>query len=280
MKNVCATGILLLAACSAAVCEEPAPAGEGSDEAAGGPAWTAPHIPLCAGMTLVTAINDATGDYESIKTIESVDDELVRIRYTAQKVDYGDMFATEPPQLRQYASRRVVRQEDIRSSRAYLQEFTPEIPEVVPGMTALGTSTLVLEELKQNGEAEFGISSWVFPRPPTLDPDDNHNIYRKQMSVRNKVLEPRVLVPVLVNGVLTQLPAVHTQGNFYSYMSEFWFLDQPDNPLTLRFRIGIDDLAPLSPYDREKCQQDAELLGYLPQYCTHPDGGDKGTLDL
>jgi hypothetical protein len=84
-----------------------------------------------------------------------------------------------------------------------------------------------------------------------------------------------VLVPVLVNGVLTQLPAIHTQGNFYSYMSEFWFLDQPDNPLTLRFRIGIDDLAPLSPYDREKCQQDAELLGYLPQYCTHPDGGEK-----
>jgi hypothetical protein len=32
----------------------------------------APRIPLCEGMTLVTAVNSGSGDYESIKTVKSV----------------------------------------------------------------------------------------------------------------------------------------------------------------------------------------------------------------
>jgi hypothetical protein len=37
-----------------------------------------PRIPTCTGLTLVTAVNDATGDYESIKTIEGAGEKAYR----------------------------------------------------------------------------------------------------------------------------------------------------------------------------------------------------------
>ena len=232
-----------------------------------------PKIPICAGMTIVTAVNDATGDYESIKTIESVTDKELRIKYSTQKMDYGDMFSTSsaPPKLKSYLTRRTVLREDMRTSRAYLQEFAEVIPETVPGMTALGTSTVVLEDLKKKGEAEFGISHWSFAVPPGLDPNDSQSIYHKQMKVISKIQPPSpVMLPVMINGVQAELPAIHTHGDFYSYISEFWFLDQADNPLTLKFRIGIGEKKALSPEDVEKCKTDTKLLGYPPQHCLRP----------
>lgn len=38
---------------------------------------------------------DATGDNESIKTIESMTERDIRIKYSAQKMDYGDMFGRD-----------------------------------------------------------------------------------------------------------------------------------------------------------------------------------------
>ena len=55
--------------------------------------------------------------------------------------------------------------------------------------------------------------------------------------VRRDLLRPEKL-SVLVNGVLTALPAIHVSGNFLGYVSELWFLDQADNPLTLKYRIS------------------------------------------
>jgi outer membrane protein OmpA-like peptidoglycan-associated protein len=240
-----------------------------------------PRIPTCAGLTLVTAVNDTTGDYESIKTIESATEKDIRIKYSAQKMDYGDMFGDGRPTLKTYLSRRVVLREDMQSSRSYLQEFATVIPEAVPGMTALGTSTLVLQELKQKGASEFGISHWAFAVPPGLDPNDSQSIYRKQMRANATVVAPGpAMVSVLVNGVPAELPAIRVRGNFLGYHSEFWFLDQADNPLTLKFRIGLDERRPLTPDEIGQCKVDTKHLGYLPQHCTRPAGGDLMTLDL
>jgi outer membrane protein OmpA-like peptidoglycan-associated protein len=46
-------------------------------------------------------------------------------------------------------------------------------------------------------------------------------------------------VPVIVNDVPAQLPAIAAAGNFFGDQTEFLFLDDPDNPLTLRYRFGI-----------------------------------------
>jgi len=42
---------------------------------------------------------------------------------------------------RSYVSKRIQRLEDLRTSRAYMQQFDTNIPEDIPGMTSLGTSS-------------------------------------------------------------------------------------------------------------------------------------------
>jgi outer membrane protein OmpA-like peptidoglycan-associated protein len=241
-----------------------------------------PRIPLCEGMTLVTAVKGGSGDYESIKTIKAVSADEARINYSAEKMDYGGLFSTEPPRLRGYVSKRVVRLEDIRTSRAYLQQFDSVIPEAVPGTTALGTSSLVLTELKKQGHADLSIAHYIgFLEPPSLNPDDPGSVYRRQLPGQAKVVSTAPeSVSVLVNGAPTALPAIHVSGNFLGYISELWFLDQADNPLTLRYRIGIDEIKPKSAEERKECESHTQLLGYTPQQCLQLDGGDRSTLDL
>ena len=62
------------------------------------PAWSEPNpgdnpsIPVCSGMTIVTAIASDV-DYESIKTIESVSSDRVRLKYTSE---VGPPWWTDP----------------------------------------------------------------------------------------------------------------------------------------------------------------------------------------
>lgn len=242
----------------------------------------APRIPLCEGMALVTAVNSGSGDYESIKTLKSVTATEARISYSAEKMDYGDLFSTDPPRLRSYVSKRVLHLEDTRTSRTYLQQFDTNIPESVPGTTALGTSSLVLSELKKQGHADFSITYfWGFIAPPSLNREDPGSVYRSQLPGQAKVVSSTPeKISVLVNGVPTQLPAIHVSGNFLGYISELWFLDQADNPLTLRYRIGVDDIKPKTPEQRKDCELQTRMLGYLPQQCLKLDGGDQSNLDL
>jgi outer membrane protein OmpA-like peptidoglycan-associated protein len=49
------------------------------------------------------------------------------------------------------------------------------------------------------------------------------------------------MIPVIVNDVKTELPAIHATGrsDYYGYKAEFFFLDDESNPLSLKFRLGI-----------------------------------------
>ncbi|HKU17459.1 MAG TPA: OmpA family protein [Steroidobacteraceae bacterium] len=243
---------------------------------------SAPHIPLCEGMTLVTAVNSGSGDYESIKTLRSVTATEARIDYSAEKMDYGDMFSVHPPRLRSYVSKRIQRLEDLRTSRAYMQQFDTNIPEDVPGMTSLGTSSLVLSELKKQGHADLSFATfWGFIEPPSLNREDPNSVYRRQLPGQAKVVSSTPeRISVLVNGVPTSLPAIHVGGNFLGYVSEFWFLDQADNPLALRYRIGVDEIKPKTPEERKDCESQTKIAGYIPQHCLKLDGGDQSNLDL
>src|SRR5262249_8793110 len=109
------------------------------------------HIPLCAGLTIVTAIGRPEGDYESIKRIESVTPDRVRIRYSAEVME-KDEFSDDPPELKHYLVYRSVRRADLASSTVYEQWFDDGIPEVIAGTTAIGTSTAVLQQLKSRGQ--------------------------------------------------------------------------------------------------------------------------------
>lgn len=198
-----------------------------------------PTIPLCPGLTIVTAVNQAQGDYESIKTVEEVTDAEVRLKYSSERL-VSDMFSSEPPKLHQLNLRRAVRRADLESAHLYLQEFSPELPDVVPETTALGTSAAVLNALKTTGETKMGIFIAFSQNKPSLDRTQHPNVYDNAMVVPvQRVGSQPVMMPVLVNDTVVELPAIHAQGDFFGDKAEFFFLDDPANPIALKFRLGI-----------------------------------------
>jgi outer membrane protein OmpA-like peptidoglycan-associated protein len=201
-------------------------------------AQSASKVPLCPGLTVVTAITHSDGDYESIKTITSVDNSGVHLKYSNEQPPLnvgGGLLA------RKLLLNRSVRQSDLRTSKLYLQWFGTNIPAEVPGTTAIGTSSTVLSALKRTREAELGMFDIPPARPGAAkltasDVLEDYEIYKL-----HRLESTPVMVPVLLNDVKTELPAIHATGksDFYGYHAEFFFLDDENNPLALKWRLRI-----------------------------------------
>jgi hypothetical protein len=127
-------------------------------------------VPLCRGLTVVSAINRPEGDYESIKTIESVDAGGVRLKYSTERVARD--LAGHPIQKLNVV--RSIRTVDLQRANRYLQEFGPITPAEVPGTTTIGTPTAVLSALKSTGRTElamFDLPTALWSEPPySADP--------------------------------------------------------------------------------------------------------------
>ncbi len=202
------------------------------------------QIPVCPGLTVVTSITQPEGDYESIKTVVAMDGSAVRFQYSSE----------QPPErvgggsrIRKLNASRIVRISDLINATAYEQIFGTNIPAEIPATTAIGTSRAVLTALKTKGEADltmFAIpaastgSSAKLPADPKQHPGvfDYTEIYKLR-----RVERTPVKVSILVNGSMAALPAIHATGrsDFYGYKAEFFFLDDEDNPLALKWRLGI-----------------------------------------
>ena len=195
-------------------------------------------VPLCPGLTIVTAVHQPDGDYESIKTVESVSETMVRLKYSTER-QVSDIFSNEPPKLQKLVLFRSVRRADLDSATLYQQQFSTELPELIPDTTAIGVSRAVLEALKTNGRISFGIFQAYSTVKPTIERSTHPNVYDNQM-VAPIARAGSTTVPILVNDSPTSLPAIRATGDFYGDRSEFLFLDDPANPLTLKFRFGID----------------------------------------
>src|SRR5260370_203039 len=104
----------------------------------GSGAQTAGRVPVCPGVTIATAISQKDGDYESIKTVTSVERNTVQIKYSSEqppeKVGGGQ-------RIRKLNTLRVLRVADLLDANLYEQIFGTNIPMVMPGTTAIGTST-------------------------------------------------------------------------------------------------------------------------------------------
>ena len=197
------------------------------------------RIPLCSGLSIVTAISQREGDYESIKTIESVTDKEVRLKYSTERM-FKDELSDDEPALKKTVTHRTLRTEDLANSKSYEQFFDEVLPDLIPNTTAFGTSAAVLKQLKTTGEAEMGFFIG-FAQAASLDPDDVAYIFNNQMLATVKRVESTpVMLPVIVNNELVQLPTIHAAGEFVGDKTEFYFLDNPANPIALKWRFGID----------------------------------------
>ena len=207
----------------------------------------APRIPLCPGLTIVTAVSQPQGDYESIKRIESVTTDGARIRYSSYMPDpTGDYDSTTvaPPPWLPFTVHRTVRRVDHDASASYMQIFDPngKIPETVKGTTALGISRQSFRELRDKGKTTLSIFQAAGPSGINIDetgrPLSGVGEYRLPGELARVDPTP-VMLPVLVNDRMTELPALRARGTFLWDDSEFFFLYDEANPISLKFRIGI-----------------------------------------
>ncbi|HEU4829777.1 MAG TPA: OmpA family protein [Gemmatimonadales bacterium] len=194
------------------------------------------QIPLCPGLTLVTAVNGPEGDYESIKTIASADARGIALTYSAQ-------VPTKQGSLRNWNMRRVLLREDLGTATLYAHYFHSNGSDTIPGSTSLGVSTAVLRSLKRTGAAELGLvdgSNHAYPASRSQSPSlyDYEEIWK----LRRIGTEP---VAVTVNDAKVMLPAIHARGSYLGSKADFWFLDDEENPLTLQYRFasGTDALS-------------------------------------
>jgi outer membrane protein OmpA-like peptidoglycan-associated protein len=196
-------------------------------------------VPLCAGLTIVTAINQREGDYESIKTINSVDAGGVHLKYSTERVARD--LAGHPLQTLQ--ATRTVHAVDLSRANLYLQEFGPITPADIPGTTAIGTSTAVLTALKSTGVAELGmfdLPAGLPSEPPySSDPTKHPSVFDHTVLFKLRRVESNaVAIPLTVNGDKVELPAIHATGSAeWGEKGDFFFLDDESNPLALRWRI-------------------------------------------
>ncbi len=242
-----------------------------------------PSIPLCPGLTVVTAINQEKGDYESIKTIESVNAKQVRLSTSSERMS-GDWLDSAPATLKQISLFRNVLAEDLRTATQYQQVFIERSAETIPGTTAIGVSRAILTALKTKGQAELHISTAYSGLELTTDPEKRPNYYDFLMAgTIARVEKTTVPLTVLVNDVPVALPTIHARGEVAGDDSEFYILDDEANPLVLAYRIGINGIAPLDPAMIEVCNEIRKAgtsFSDVPggERCLYPKGGDRDVL--
>ena len=225
-----------------------------------------PHVPLRAGLTIVTAVNQPEqGDYESLKVILQADGKQVRLKYSTDipHVEPPDdpmaaLFGGGKPQAakkaeggktRQIHATRVIARDDLETATEYRLVFSEQSPESYPGSTAIGVSRRVLTDLKTKGESPLsvppgGLSGGLAGLVGALLGDAAKELAIETMmsGTLKRVGTQPVPFKVLLNDVPVELPAVHARGTLGDEESEFWILDDPENPVALKWTIGDDQL--------------------------------------
>jgi outer membrane protein OmpA-like peptidoglycan-associated protein len=206
----------------------------------------APSIPLCEGLTVVTAISGKDGDYESIKTVEKMDTTQLRLKYSAEAMTMDLFEAT--PSLKKSLMYRTVLLKDLATARLYYQKYLDKSAEAIPGTTAIGTSAAVLRDLKTKGTAAMSISNAYPGLELGADRNKRPNFYDYVQPGQLKKVGTSKFT-VLVNGQPAELPAIQATGAMSGDSAEFVFLDDERNPLALSFKIAIDPSKPAGARD-------------------------------
>lgn len=196
-------------------------------------------VPLCPGLTIVTAIDEPAGDYESIKTIETIRQGKISMSYSAE------VASGEAGGVRRVRTGRTILLEDLRSAARYARNFGEGLPAVQPGTTALGASASVLVSLKTRGEAEFALpdEGLLVSLERTAGDRVTADDIRFVSGTIRRV--GAATVPVVVNDRRVELPAIHARGEFFGAEAEFFFLDDPGNPLALRYAVPRGEFSDL-----------------------------------
>jgi outer membrane protein OmpA-like peptidoglycan-associated protein len=267
--RVCTHGLVGLAAAGTLVTLASATAAAATS---GRPAAPAEVVPLVPGLTftvtshvgLVSSSGSVpVADTEIVYSVGQADASRVVLRFllSAQNgTAAGKLIETAP---RSFV--RIVRREDVQAATREKVLFSSTDPELLPGQTFAGTSAAVLAALARTGKVAFvlginepdeGLQSLgaaagslsggggsdtaplVLSGVQMLLASPSRHYYRGTL-VRVGADEP---FSVLLDGRRTTLPAMHARGELRfadrTITPELWWLDEPGNPLTLKWAIG------------------------------------------
>lgn len=205
-------------------------------------------IPVVQGLTVVGAASERQGDYESTYVIDAVDEDgTLHLDTSAEIPDPAGGKA------RPVSFNRDVNAKDRDQARTYKYMFSTG-PQEYPGTTAIGTSAAVIRDLRSAGNASItfdgqtnalgNLISGFLELIPGADSKKAADPYFSGSGTVRAVEAKPVPYSMIVNDSLVSLAAWHVKGDFAqgsgSVPIEWYILDDPANPLTLRFAIGKD----------------------------------------
>ncbi|MDQ6829070.1 MAG: OmpA family protein [Gemmatimonadota bacterium] len=219
---------------------------------AGAGAQAPTTVPLIAGLTLTKAARTREGDYETLSAVDAISARGVELMIS------GDVPPAPGQKPQPVSVARTVRIADLKDARIFKYYFNSLDETVINGTTAIGLSSAVLADLRARGQTRItldgrrgGLAGLV---------DDLLGSTAKTSGIGEalgggglivtgnlKVVEAKPIgVSVLVNSARTMLPAWHLRGRIGDGDSvedaDLYILDDPANPITLRFAIGRDTL--------------------------------------
>jgi outer membrane protein OmpA-like peptidoglycan-associated protein len=195
------------------------------------------QIPLVKGLIVSGAQASEKGDEEQIRNLKDVTSLAVTM---VIEWDSPSKTPGKPPDRK--ATNRIVDVADMKNSHRFMVYFHIGQTEHYPGATGFGTSAEVLNQLKtgQPTEMDFEANPDPIMTISTSQKDPNR-LVGWNGNPMNKCLLQRVgatdvSIPMLVNSAKVELPAIHamcTIGVTEKAPADFYFLDQPSNPILI-----------------------------------------------
>jgi outer membrane protein OmpA-like peptidoglycan-associated protein len=115
---------------------------------------------------------------------------------------------------------------DRMQARTLVLGFNSAMPLVMPNTTTLGTSAVVLDELRTTGQSSSSLIS---------------DTSLAQMPGMLTLREKNIKMDINLDGNNVQVPVVHVTGQFgagnKSAVGDFYFLDNKNNPLMLQYSV-------------------------------------------
>jgi outer membrane protein OmpA-like peptidoglycan-associated protein len=226
-------------------------------------------IPLRRGLTVVTAIaHPDVGDYESIKEVRNISADAVQISYSSDMpTSNAPSRGGGAPNTKRQSCIRTVLRVDLQTGHEYRENFCQSPDESYPGTTAISISAQTLSDLKTKGQAAFKYQQSETKGPPN----------ETCLLMRDEPAD--VALPVLINDRRAQLPAVHAACTSKEDQedAEFYFLDDPENPLVLAWKLGDTNklqVVKISfPTDTPQIEQQLQQSGRAEVYGIYFDFG-------
>jgi outer membrane protein OmpA-like peptidoglycan-associated protein len=181
------------------------------------------RVPLVGGLAITAAVAHPSGDAEVILMVQSVAPDAYRMTFSFEG----------PPEMGSSKAVRRVLMKDQRDARTMRNWYAESDPETFPGTTPFFSSAIITD-LRRDGRAKLTLL--VATSAATL----GQTAVQELPGVVTRIEPVPVSVPLLVNGRLVDLPAIHARvevgAGSLRRSAELYVLDDPDNPIILRWR--------------------------------------------